>query len=74
MFKFSVWVIVSGMHVAFLLGLMERLGCVKLSDGSFSLISECLISSITAKGELMVGDTKSKEVTFLSDSRIWALT
>ena len=53
-FKLSVYVLVSGRLGAFLLGLIVLLGYVKLSEGSFSLISEFFISSITAKGELIV--------------------
>ena len=47
---------------------------MKLREGIFSLVKLFLISSITAKGEVIVDGMKSNDVTFLSDSRVWAFT
>ena len=65
-------VLVSGSATVFLLGLTERLGCVKLREGILSFIRLFLISSITAKGEVIVDGIKSNDVTFFCDSRVCA--
>ena len=70
--KFRTLVLVSGSATVFLLGLTERLGCVKLREGILSFIRLFLISSITAKGEVIVDGIKSNDVTFFCDSRVWA--
>ena len=70
--KLRTLVFVSASAAVFLLGLIERLGCVKLKAGIFSFIRLFLISSITAKGEVIVDGMKSNDVTFFCDSRVWA--
>ena len=70
--KLRTLVLVSGSATVFLLGLIERLGCVKLREGILSFIRLFLISSITAKGEVIVDGIKSNDVTFFCDSRVWA--